>query len=373
MSSSARYDSLPMVESTSPSPQCRRCEALPDKLTGPGTLYLRFPLSHTLGKVLLHLRQENCSFQESAGTVLVHIPDINLAPFAQALGSVLTLPEQRDIRSIFQPEGHELQLADYLEADSLYQFIGRAQTNWLVDMLSEERLVTLFQPIVHAGTQEIFAYEGLLRGIEGGQFIPPIRLLNVAKSAGLLFQLDLAARRSAIRHAAQYGVREKVFINFTPTSVYDPRNCLRRTVEFVGESGLTPEQVVFEVIESERVEEAGHLTSILDFYRERGFLVALDDLGSGYSSLNMLASLRPDFVKLDRELIQDVHSNDYKATIAANLIDTACRLGVQVIAEGVETAEEYRWLVQNGAHYVQGYYFAKPALPPPVISEPRLC
>jgi EAL domain-containing protein (putative c-di-GMP-specific phosphodiesterase class I) len=191
-------------------------------------------------------------------------------------------------------------------------------------------------------------------------------MFDVARSAGLLFNLDRAARLKAIEEASRFGVETNVFINFNPTSIYDPVYCLRSTVDAVERSGITADRIVFEVTESEEIRDTGQLLDILAFYRRAGFRVALDDLGAGYSSLNLLTELRPDFVKLDMTLVQGVDKDPYKATIAAKLLELAASLGVSTIAEGVETQEQWRWLLANGADYVQGYYFAKPASPPPI-------
>jgi EAL domain-containing protein (putative c-di-GMP-specific phosphodiesterase class I) len=237
-------------------------------------------------------------------------------------------------------------------------------------MMEEKRLTSWFQPIVNCqNPDEVFAFEALLRGNDNGQLVFPNRILEVARGAGLLFQLDRAARLSSIAQAARWGMKCHVFINFTPTSIYDPVNCLRSTVQAVDELGLRREQVIFEVVESEHVGDVDHLKTILDYYRASGFRVALDDVGSGYSSLKMLGQLRPDFIKIDRELISGVHEDDFKALIARKLLETSHELGLKSVAEGVETAEEYQWLRENGADYVQGYFFAKPASPPPMLDK----
>ena len=134
----------------------------------------------------------------------------------------------------------------------------------------------------------------------------------------------------------------------------------------IEESGIPSERIVFEVTESDEIKDAAHLKNILDFYRKSGFRVALDDLGSGYASLNQMAELRPDFVKLDIGLVKDVDHDPYRASIARKLIELAHDLGVTVVAEGVETGGQWRWLADHGADYAQGYLFAKPGSPPPV-------
>ena len=107
---------------------------------------------------------------------------------------------------------------------------------------------------------------------------------------------------------------------------------------------------------------------VLAAYRERGFKFALDDLGAGYSSLQMIHELRPDFIKLDIELIKNVHADNYRATLTLKLIEAAQQLGIKTIAEGIECAGEYDWAQAHGADFVQGYYIGEPCSPPMLAS-----
>lgn len=234
-------------------------------------------------------------------------------------------------------------------------------------MLREDRLETHFQPIVHAADPgEVFGYECLTRGrAADGRLIPPGELFAAATAADLLFPLDRAARLAAIRSAARHGVPCRVFINFNPSSIYTPSFCLRTTFRAVEQYGCDPARVVFEVVESEEVKDTNHLLEILKEYRAAGFAVALDDVGAGYSSLNLLARLRPDFVKLDMGLIRHVDTDPYKASVVGKLLEMARELGVRSVVEGVETAGEWQWAADHGANFVQGYLFARPAAVPP--------
>jgi EAL domain-containing protein (putative c-di-GMP-specific phosphodiesterase class I) len=119
------------------------------------------------------------------------------------------------------------------------------------------------------------------------------------------------------------------------------------------------------VVESDAVSDTEHLLNIVKFYRQKGFRIALDDLGAGYGSLNLLTSLKPDFVKFDRELICGVDLDPYKQKVFVKLVEMAHELGIHTLAEGVETEGEYRWLAAQGVEYLQGYFFARPASPPP--------
>jgi EAL domain-containing protein (putative c-di-GMP-specific phosphodiesterase class I) len=354
------------VAAVAPKPApCPRCEAFPNPVEGAGTLHVHFPLSHSLGKLVRSASDEGLEFTREGEVLSIRIGEVTLEGVLQLLASDLSSVEQRDARALFVPEGCVPTIANYLGAESFDTLVARAGSRWLREMVVEDRLTVLFHPIVRAGSGEVFAYECLMRGRDrDGSLVSPGRILDTARSAELLFQVDLAARRAAIREAARLGLTAKIFINFTPTSIYDPHFCLRTTVRAVQELAIAPQNVVFEVIESEHVLDLDHLRKIMDYYREQGFGVALDDLGSGYSSLNMLHELKPDYVKLDMGLVRDVHAHPHKALIAAKLLEVAQALGIRSVAEGIETPEERRWLEAHGADFLQGFHFAKPANPP---------
>ncbi|HEX8552888.1 MAG TPA: EAL domain-containing protein [Abditibacteriaceae bacterium] len=347
------------------SPQCLRCETFPTAPQGPGTLFLNFPLSHSRAKILTYLRDSPYSYEQKGDALAIEVPEADLVPVVAPLMKLLSSTEQADVRVLFQKQGYLMQLDDYFGIESIHAFLGRAQSGWLIEMIEGDGLNTWFQPIVSCSDKSVRAYECLMRGSDAEGIVFPDRILSVARGANLLFQLDRAARLAAIRNASRHNLETNVFINFTPTSIYDPVNCLRSTVAAVDETQLERHQIVFEVIESDYVPDPDQLKSILDFYRASGFRVALDDVGSGYSSLNLLGAIRPDFIKLDRELIRDVHLDPYKATIAAKLLEVAQSLKVETVAEGVECEEEFHWLRDHGTDLVQGYYFARPnAIPP---------
>ena len=129
---------------------------------------------------------------------------------------------------------------------------------------------------------------------------------------------------------------------------------------------MDPSGIVFEVVESDEIHDTGHLLGILEVYREAGFGVALDDVGAGYSSLNLLSRLRPDYVKLDMGLTRGVNTDPYKARVAMKLLEMCRELDVRTVVEGVETVGEWEWAREHGADFVQGYLLARPAAVPPV-------
>jgi EAL domain-containing protein (putative c-di-GMP-specific phosphodiesterase class I) len=264
-----------------------------------------------------------------------------------------------------------------LKADDDFNFghMNEARTLWawhiLLDsselgwILEHGSIKMLFQPIVRVEDLSVYAHEALARGIQSnGNIMNPGLMFDMARVTGMLFNLDRQCRESAIRTAAQHQVQSNVFINFVPTAIYNPEFCLRDTVRWAQDLNFDPASLVFEVVESEEVTDIEHLKRILDYYKRHGFRVALDDVGSGYASLNKFVQLAPDIIKLDMELVRDIHKVNVKQVVARALAQIGRESGCKVLAEGVETEDEFAWLKQLGVDFVQGFYFAKPAEEP---------
>ncbi|MEJ2793092.1 EAL domain-containing protein [Iodobacter sp. LRB] len=153
----------------------------------------------------------------------------------------------------------------------------------------------------------------------------------------------------------------KLSINFLPNAVYRPETCIRATLEASDQFKFPASRLMFEVTEGEQVSDTQHLKNIFAEYRKQGFTTAIDDFGSGYSGLNLLATFQPHVIKLDMELTRDIDSNHAKQAIVAGVLLTATRLGIDIIAEGIETPAELKTLRDFGVRYFQGFLFAKPA------------
>ncbi len=363
---------------------CERCARLPEIPSGAGRLLLHVPVRHMRARVTAALDASGEPWttdgdDRNGGRVYATVTS-DVTAFARTLLPRLSGEERVEVRAMFEPAGRQATVADFFSARSVGTFLERTQQRWLSSMLADERLQMHFQPIVDApAPNTIYGFECLMRGVRaadmpeqsgpGGNvpaLVYPDELLSAAHDADLLFQLDLAARLAAIRAAAEHAISEAVFINFSPAAIYDPAFCLRSTIAAVSKVGLRPEQIVFEVTETERVPSStAHLLNILDHYRRAGFRVALDDVGSGYSSLVMLGDVRPDFVKLDKGLTMAVLDDPFRAVIAEKLIEVALRTGMKIVAEGIENAESANWFASRGVHYLQGYHFARPAALPP--------
>ncbi|MCK8516010.1 EAL domain-containing protein [Methylonatrum kenyense] len=345
---------------------CIGCEVVPSLPQGDIRLYLAPKLAHTRAVAARGLRDAGWIVEDIDGAVLVvKVADGQSATLLDDLDQVMTSPEQSNCPAVMLDPGQPFGIRQLADTTPLRVLIARQKSAWLSELLTDERLEMHFQPILHADGGGVFAFESLVRGIGAdGKRIPPNDLFGAAREADLLFHLDRAARVAAIRQAHGAQIDETLFINFNPTSVYEPSFCLKTTFDAVNAIGTCPANYVFEVVETDHISDHGHLKNILAEYRNHGFRIALDDLGAGYSSLNLLQGIRPDFVKLDREMVDGVSGSRYLASITSRLISMARELDVQLIAEGIENREDWEWLQEQGVDYVQGFYFARPSATP---------
>ncbi len=352
---------------------CGRCEVVPEIPDG-GRLSLAAPLGHTQARLKAFLRARGLAVDDSvAGVMTVDLPSGLLRTLAVELVGGFSRPELDDTRCLLLRPGTPSAPSDLARTQSLAGLVARSQGGWLIEMMQQGRLTTFFQPIVlTADPAEVHGHECLLRGRErDGSIVSAGEMLRVARDADMLFTLDRAARLEAIRNVVAQRPKGLTFINFAPTAIYDPAFCLRTTVSAVEESGLPPEQFVFEVNEADRISDVDHLAGIVRFYRQRGFRIALDDLGAGYGSLDLLARLQPDYVKIDLGLVRGVDRDPFRARVLDRLLELARDLRLLTLVEGIETEAEWTWAKEHGADFSQGFLFARPAALPPPVHVPR--
>jgi EAL domain-containing protein (putative c-di-GMP-specific phosphodiesterase class I) len=335
----------------------------PPRPSGKGTLYLWFAEPAARARTVRTLRAARRDTQLSVSCARIAVPENELDRCILEIGAELAPAETRRTRALFITGDRGPSIDDLGQVTTLHDLYVFAQTGWLLEQLEQGQITSHFHPIVHAGDiTRVFAHEALLRGTgPDGAPLAPLSILRLAREAGLMAQLDLAACRSAIREAAQLDPSVTVFINFSPGVMDDAAACLRATVAAIDAAGLDHGRFVFEVIEADRIEDAAHLQRVLDSYRRDGFRVALDDLGAGWSTLTLMHRLRPDFIKLDRELIRAVHRDPVKDLIASKLLEIGHGLGIHTIVEGVEHGAELQWARARGADFVQGFLIARPA------------
>jgi len=279
---------------------------------------------------------------------------------ARALAGSMAIEDQRRSKALaFEGETPTLDALSAIE--TVETFIQPPSSRWLVELMDAERYKSLMQPIVEAESKRVHGYEFLLRGLdETGQIVPPVDMFNAARSKEISARLDSVARDSAVRTAARFGLSDRLFINVLPASVSIGHSAFTDTLDLVESLGIPPEQVVFEIVESEAVDDIAQLAEVIDFCRSAGYRIALDDFGTGFSNVSMLIGVAPDYIKLDKSLVSRVATEPPIWTITANLIDAAKQSKVLVIAEGVEDEKTARLLNALGADFLQGFYFGRP-------------
>ena len=311
---------------------------------------------HLQRKLWLSLDAHQLSFQTHGAAFIVHS---NTFSGLNRLTACFTATEQHEVLATSWRGGEP----DPWQTAPLEHWLHRLNTPWFADAC--QHLHFAVQPIVGLRDLDIYGHEALVRARWDGQILGAGPLLRAAAAHDQARAFDALARRSAITQVyPTLPPEQQLFINFSPSVVYNPDICLQTTFEACRQVGADFSRLVFEVTESEAFPDLTLLRGILKRYRAEGAQVALDDLGAGHTSLTYLAELRPDVVKLDRALIQGLHADDPRLPLVQALIAYAHDLDIRVVTEGIETAGELALVTALGSDYAQGYHLGRPAAQP---------
>lgn len=234
----------------------------------------------------------------------------------------------------------------------------------ILELLDSNSLTTHFQPIFSAKDGTVYGYEALTRIKEDRKNINLGELFKKAILTNTISSLDVKCRGNAISLASSLGINHinaYLFINICPEALMDSAHSVGITDELADEWGISKERIILEITEENAIHNYKLFKKAVVYYKKRGYKIAIDDFGAGYGGLKMLSVIEPDFVKIDRHFI----SNIDKATVKFNLVDSiasAChRIGIKVIAEGIEQEEELKIVMNMGIDLLQGYYLYKPS------------
>ena len=213
-----------------------------------------------------------------------------------------------------------------------------------------------FQPIIDLRKHQIFAHEALVRGPNGESAQSVLAQITESNR----YRFDQACRVKAIKSAAQLKMQTMLSINFLPNAIYRPEVCIRTTLEAARTHGFPIDQIMFETVEGEHISDGKWLAEVFREYQRIGFLTAIDDFGAGFAGLNLLAEFQPDLIKLDMGLVRDIDKRKPSQAIARGVTRICEELGIRIIAEGIETVDERKFLQDLGVNLMQGYLFSKP-------------
>jgi len=231
-------------------------------------------------------------------------------------------------------------------------------TRELRDIIRRKRVTTLFQPIVHAKDATVFGYEMLTRGPASSSFRNSDMLFSFARESKLAWALEAIALEGALRRLKEVDLLDRKFLlNLEAEMFGESEFRIHEMVSFFAEH---PGHFVFELTERAAIEDYAQFRELLSEFREKGIQVAIDDAGSGYASLEAIAALAPDYLKVTKGLVSTLADEPIKRDLVTMLVELAGKIGAKTIAEGIETLEEYETCRDLGIDLIQGYYIGHP-------------
>lgn len=346
-------------------PDCLKCTTTPNIITQMKCLYVGFGTKHLYDKMTLFLGEHHYKYVMKDSYLRINqIHDFDAFIQKIARSTVFSRVEKGDLYLLPTNDFAPVDFGDFSKVHSLLYWEILYENADIVDTIKQERIKTAYQPIFENKTSKVFGFEALCRAHTADQ--KPIdnqRLFSVSKQLALHYNLDRQCRIKSIENAGRFrAFQGKLFINFSPSVIYDPYVCLKTTHETALKSGVSACDIVFEVVESDFVEDYHYLKDILDYYRKMGYQTALDDVGSGFSTLENYEILQTDYIKIDRRIISGIHQSKQNQSFINQIIALKENQNLKILAEGIETQEECDFISQLDIDYVQGYYFGKPSL-----------
>jgi len=346
---------------------CNKCNEVFELKHTPSKIYFMSEIDELVEKIKVFFKELNIDLLQSNSISYIELEDSkdffkqNINSFVEKFGEL----ERDSIKVFIQDKDAEFNFQSILSAKPLQRYINLIDDKEFFDIVNNQSLTSYFQPIIKASNKTIYGYEALIRGVkDDGELMFPDILFEKSDRNDLNFKVDRLCRESALKTAAVKKIHQKVFINFIPTTIYDPEFCLSSTVKWAKQLEFDPSNIIFEVVETENVKDKEHLKNILSYYRKQGFQIALDDVGEGYSGLNMLIELKPNIIKVDRNIIMGIDKDEFKQSVYKALYNLAKENNIDVLAEGIETIDELDMIESIGVDYLQGYLFAKPSAEP---------
>lgn len=236
----------------------------------------------------------------------------------------------------------------------------------LIKIMKQEAMNTVFQPILDIQNGVTYAFEALNRPMQSEHFDNTEEFYEFVGQTNVVFQFEQFCRNLSLKRFTERLQSQKfhenfiLFINIHPHVLLDHNYHSGETFKFIKEIGIQPEQVVFELTERSAVTDFNEFERVLSHYREQGYRIAIDDVGSGYNSLKTLIYLKPEFIKLDRSLIQNIDQNEASQKLVSLIYNFAELSETKIIAEGIERLEELYYLQSVGIQFAQGYALGRP-------------
>ncbi len=229
--------------------------------------------------------------------------------------------------------------------------------NEIKDIIDGEAITPYFQPIFFLKPRSFLGREFLSRPPTKGYFGNPEVLFDSAFHLGMLFDLEIMCHRKALAKLGDKAMDSLTFFNVSPYLIQDEK--FREFSSFY-ENYTQAENIVLELTERTAINNFASFLKTLKFFKERGFKISVDDIGSGYAALDLIVEIEPDFIKIDRHLIQDIQDCKVKQNLLKAIISFCGKSEITSVAEGIEKEEELKILTDYGVDAGQGYFLARP-------------
>jgi EAL domain-containing protein (putative c-di-GMP-specific phosphodiesterase class I) len=340
---------------------CRRCAQRAPAAEGPGTLFVRLPepAEAHAGRVIAALRAIDCKAYPYGPMLALDIRSADLHAPLDVVQSQLRASERDATRVAFRAAGRELSLSDAIAAETITTFQARLSGGWLHERIASNELSIGLSAVVRAsGARRGYGWscEVTARGARGER-VGAQRLAAIALASSQACPFDHAARVAALAAAAARKVSGALFVDLAAHVAEQPCAMLDATLREAERHGIARERIVLCISGGAAVADPAALAAALDPFRRLGLRVALDGVGSGYGSLNLLRALWPDFVRLDASLVEQVERDQVRAVLVEKLVEASSAIGIRTLAGRVQTEAEAAWLSAHGIDYLQGPLF----------------
>jgi EAL domain-containing protein (putative c-di-GMP-specific phosphodiesterase class I) len=271
--------------------------------------------------------------------------------YGMAVYNPLIHPERIFLRAIEDA----LELAAHARRADQIQVRERLQ-----DLILRERVLTAYQPILELKDRTVLGFEALSRGPRGTGLESADNLFGAATEHRLLVELDRLCRRRALLSSGRVPSNAKIFVNTLPATIRDPQFRGKPLIDFLDRAQVSPDRIVIEITEKLVIENYNLFREAMAYFTDLGMSFAVDDVGAGYSGLESIARLKPNYLKIDIALVRDVHVSLVNREMVKAIIALGRGIGSAVIAEGIHTEEEAQALRDMGVDWGQGYLLARP-------------
>ncbi len=250
-------------------------------------------------------------------------------------------------------ESHEL-------AAHLRQMERLQERERLQELIVRERVVTAFQPILLLKDRTVLGFEALSRGARGTGMESADEMFGAADRHGLIVELDRLCRIRALLSAGRVPSNARLFVNTLPATIRDPQFRGKPLIDFLDRAQVSPDRIVLEITEKLVIENYAMFREAMQYFVDLGMSFAVDDVGAGYSGLELIARLNPHFLKIDMSLVRDVHTSIVNQAMVSAIVTLSRAIGATVIAEGIQVQEEADVLDSLGVDFGQGFLLARP-------------